>query len=354
MILRFALALTVFAGGSIAQVAPVPADPLELVTGQTNVPAGAQQRATVVALMENAINNHNLHMHGNNPFDLRVSFSAAASTLYPAAQGTLEETWVSGQHWRWTATLGGYSQLQIGWNGGVYGQSKAPMPMRLKTLREALFAPFPGAGRRVTIRTSAVSWNGVPLTCVLTSASGNQQTPANGRQWYENEYCIDPATNTLRILSIAPGMYAAYDYSNGHKFHDHLLPGRITVTENGATTVDAQINSVSDADASNLSIYQPTQQMLDQGAAPVSAMPARFPMILPGSPNTVTQPVIVHVTLDASGKILEMEALQSNANTVSALRAAMANSFGPAPVPDGASPPLREAFINVQFRGSRP
>ncbi len=338
--------------GQTPSIVPVPSDPLELVTGQTQIPAGPQQRSALVTLMGNALANHNLHIRADNPFDIRVSFSAAASTLYPAGQGTLEESWVSGQHWRWTASLGNYSQLQIGSNSAVYGQNLAVMPMRVKALREALFAPLPGNGSRLTLRSASVSLNGTPLTCVLTSAGANQQTPANGRQWYENEYCIDPATSTLRISSIAPGMYVVYDYANGHKFHDHLLPGKITITESGSVVLEAQINSVTDADPSNLTIYTPTAQMMAQGAAPVIEMPERFPRFFPapaGSQSAV-QPIIVHATLNQQGKILEIEALQSNPYTAAALQMVMQETFGGRPVPAGASPHLREAFINVQFR----
>ena len=346
------LSIAPYAIAQTASIAPIPPDPLELVTGQTQIPASPQQRAAVVTLMGNALANHNLHVRGDNPFDIRVSFNAAASTLYPAGQGTLEESWVSGQHWRWTATMGDYSQLQIGSNSAVYGQNRAVMPMRVQALREALFAPLPGNGSRLTLRSSSVLLNGTPLTCVLTSSGANRQVPANGRQWYENEYCIDPATSTLRISSIAPGMYVAYDYANGHRFHDHLLPGKITITESGSTVLEAQISSVTDADPSNLTIYTPTAQMTAQGAAPVIEMPERFPRFFAapaGSPSTV-QPVIVHATLSQGGKILEIEALQSNAYTAAALRMVMQETFGGRPLPAGASPHLREAFINVQFR----
>lgn len=346
------LGIAAFAIAQTPSIVPVPPDPLELVTGQTQVPSGPQQRSALVTLMGNALANHNLHMRGDNPFDIQVSFNAAASTLYPAGQGRLEESWVSGQHWRWTATLGNYSQLQIGSNSAVYGKNLAVMPMRVKSLREALFAPLPGDGSRLTLRSASVSLDGTPLTCILTSSGANQQVPANGRQWYENEYCIDPATSTLRISSIAPGMYVTYDYANGHKFHDHLLPGKIAITEGGSTVLEAQINSVTDADPSNLTIYTPTAQMTAQGAAPVMEIPERFPQFFaaPAGSLTAIQPVIVHATLNQQGRILEIEALQSNAYTAAALRMVMQQTFAGRPLPAGASPHLREAFINVQFR----
>ena len=344
------VAVLLFAGVLSAQ-AGVPPDRLELVTGRTEIPQGPQQRGAVVSLLENTLANHNLHLRGNHPYDLQVTFTAAASTLYPAGSGTLEESWVSGQHWRWTAALGGYSQLQIGSDQGVYGQSQQPMPMRLKTVREVLFAPVVLRARQVTIRTASASMNGTALTCILTSAGSNPQVAADGRQWYETEYCIDPATSTLRVFSLAPGIYVAYDYANGHKFHDHLLPGKITVTENGATTVDAQINSVADADANNVALYQPTGAMIAQGAAPVAGMAERFPILIPstnGTASSAVEHVIVHATLDRAGKILELEALQTNSSTLKALQHVMATTFGALPTPQGASPLLREAYINVR------
>jgi hypothetical protein len=66
--------------------------------------------------------------------------------------------------------------------------------------------------------------------------------------------------------------------------------------------------------------------------------------------SAAVQPVIVHATLNQAGKILELEALQTNGSTVSALQHVMTARFAARATPLGASPHLREAYINVQIR----
>jgi hypothetical protein len=160
------------------QIAPVPSDPLEAVTGETHVPASPEERAALVSLMQRALENHDLHLRGGAPYHLQVSFAAAPSTLNPGGAGVLEETWVSGQNWRWSGNVGGYANVQIGSNGAVYGQSAAPMPIHFKLLRDALFAPVLAVGRQATLRSANVSIEGAAATCILFSGPHNEQTPA--------------------------------------------------------------------------------------------------------------------------------------------------------------------------------
>ena len=315
--------------GQPRAIAPIPANPLELATGVTQVPATAADRAGIVSLMDRAFQNHFMHLRGTPPYALQLSFNASASTLYPAGSGTLQQTWVSGENWRWSASFGNYSQLQISSNAAVYGQNPAIMPLRIRTLRQAVFAPIPsGEGRRSTIRTANALWNGANVTCILLSAGQNEQTPAQWRQWYETEYCIDPTTALLQIYSMAPGIYAAYDYSNALRFHDKTLPGRITVTENGATVLEVQLTSITDVDRSNLAPFVPTAQM--QGASRVLLHD--------------------HATIDEHGKIQEVEALQASSVSAAAVNAVMQSQFPGRPQPAGSSAHQREAFVNVQMR----
>jgi hypothetical protein len=334
--------------------APVPSDPLELVTGTTQIPATAAARADVVTLMNHAAQNHALHSRGGAPYNLQVSFNASASTLYPQGQGSLQETWVSGENWRWTTTLGNYSQIQTDSSGAIYGEIKNVMPMRVRTLRQVLFVPVMNMqlGSRSTIRTATVTYNGKPVTCVLTSGSGNDQVPAQGRQWYENEYCIDPTNSTVQIFSPAPGIYAAFDYASPLKFHGHVLPDRITVTEKGQTVLQANLTSITDADPSNLAIFAPTGQMVAQGPGTVMDGLERFPMpVMDASvPQGVVQPTIVHATFAPNGHIEEVETLQSGPFADRALAMVANFQLPPAAQPSGAPSRQREAFINVQFR----
>jgi hypothetical protein len=344
------------AGSGLCQkysIAPVPPDPLELVTGPTQVPATPEQRGALVALLNRAIEHYSLHARGTPAHVLQISFAASASTLNPGGSGQLRETWLSGENWRWDGTLGGYTLLRISSNAAVYDQNPNSMiPLRLKMLANAVFAPIQGAPRRETLRTASVQWKGSPITCILMSPAGNPETAQNGRQWYETEYCIDPATGLLDIYSIAPGIYTVYDYTNALKFHDRMLPGKITITENAATVVEAQLTNLADTDsATSGSLLTPTAQMVSQGAATALALPGRFPIRAPrAGSGTVIEPVIVHAVIESDGKVLESEALQTSSVSTTALNLVNGMKF-PAPKPASGAPAMeREAFINVQFQ----
>jgi hypothetical protein len=336
-------------------VAPVPPDALELVTGPTQVPANAEQRGALVALMNRAVAHYSLHSRDTAPHVLDISFNATASTLNPGGAGQLRETWTSGENWRWDGSLGGYSLLRISSNAAIYDAIPSMMiPLRLKMLANAVFAPIQGAPRRETIRMASVTWKGAQITCILTSAEGNEQVPAYGRQWYETEYCIDPSTGLLDIVSIAPGVYTVYDYTNALKFHDRVLPGTVTITEDGATVVAAQLTSIVDFNPSNASLLTPTAQMMANGPATALQLPTRFAIPGPGNaPGPVVQPVIIHAVIDAGGKVREWEALQNSSVSGPALAMISKMNFGTATPASGASPIEREAYINVRFRPLR-
>jgi hypothetical protein len=208
-------------------------------------------------------------------------------------------------------------------------------------------------GRQATLRSANVSIDSAAATCILFSGPQNEQMPAQGRQWYETEYCLNPASGAIRTWSPAPGIYVAYNYANAIAFHGRTLPGAIKVTVNGGTVLEAQMTSMIDASPNDLSPYTPTSQMTAQGPATVGGLPMRFPLIMWDNnlaEGSVVQPTIVHVTLDPGGKVLEAEPLQTSAVSQRALAAVLNTNFESRPQPAGASPLLREAFINVQFR----
>jgi hypothetical protein len=217
-------------------------------------------------------------------------------------------------------------------------------------MANAIFAPIGGAPRRETLRSTSVAWKGSQITCILTSEAGNAQVAAQGRQWYETEYCIDPATGLLNIYSIAPGMYTVYDYSNALKFHDRVLPGRVSISENGTTVVDAQLTSLTDINPADTSPFIPTAQMIAQGSATALALPGRFRMNGPAiAPGGATQPVIIHAVIDTAGHVRESEALQTSAVSAAALDFVNDMTFGPMKPASGAAPLERESYINVRF-----
>ena len=178
-------------------VAPVPQDPHEPVTTHVTTAATPGDRANLLALLERAKQNADLHMPGTAPFSLAVTFVAGGDVTY-VGSGELTETWLSGQSWRWTANLGNYSQVRIG--SGMRGfdeQQVRVIPMRVKMLRQALFWPIGGNTSTVMLRKAAVQWNGKPTTCILI---GKPYSPSvSGRDWTETEYCIDNASGLLQV-----------------------------------------------------------------------------------------------------------------------------------------------------------
>jgi hypothetical protein len=72
----------------------------------------------------------------------------------------------------------------------------------------------------------------------------------------------------LDIYSIAPGIYTVYDYTNALAFHARVLPGTVTITENGTAVMTAQLTSIADIDPANTSLFTPTAQMIRKGPRP--------------------------------------------------------------------------------------
>src|ERR1051325_8354183 len=215
--LFFALILNLLCIGLISaqtkQVAPVPGDPLELATGPASIADTPEKRSAILNLLERARQNNNLHVKGMNPFALKASFNSSGSAGN-SEFGVLEESWLSGATWRWSEHLGSYSQLRIFHKGVAYDSNPGSyQPLRLEMVRQAIFWPVGGNFANTVLRVAEANWNGKPVTCALIAgprASASQET---GRQWIEEEFCIDPATGFLQTYSIAPGIYDVYDYS---------------------------------------------------------------------------------------------------------------------------------------------
>ena len=144
-------------------LAPVPADTQEPVTGSIQVPTTPAERAAALSLLERARQNSDMHLAGTPPFQLDVTFVASGNVSY-VGSGTLSETWLSGQRWRWTANLAGYSQTRIGRGQMGFDEQPVPaVPLRVHMLREAVFWPVRfGPGAR--LRTAAAQRNGKSLT----------------------------------------------------------------------------------------------------------------------------------------------------------------------------------------------
>jgi hypothetical protein len=111
---NFFLLLSSFAlAAGQVKVAPVPADPHELVTGATQMASSPQDRANAMALLERSRQNSDLHMPGGSPFVLNLSFNVTGGSQ--TGTGEISETWLSGRQWRYDQTLAarGESRLRV-------------------------------------------------------------------------------------------------------------------------------------------------------------------------------------------------------------------------------------------------
>ena len=348
------LILNVFCAGFVTaqtkQVAPVPGDPLELATGPATIADTPEKRSAILSLLERARQNNNLHVNGMNPFDLKASFNSSGSAGNSEV-GMLEESWLSGATWKWSEHLGSYSQLRIFRNGVAYDSNPGTyQPLRLQMIRQAIFWPVAGNFANDVIRVSESSWNGKAVTCALVAgprASASQET---GRQWIEEEYCIDPTTGFLQTYSIAPGTYNVYDYSNAFEFHGHSIARRITIVQNSIPIATVELSEMKDLNSTDESLFTPTADM--KGPGIMLGPPMRFPQVsknnLAATATGVVQPIIIHAALDVTGRVLEAEALQTSQSTLSdaALKLVKNTNYGRA---RNRGLVQRDVFINVQF-----
>jgi hypothetical protein len=327
---------------------PVPYDPLELATGPVQVADSPDKRSAILGLLERARQNNNLHISGMAPFHLRASFTIVGSD--PAnGFGELEEMWANGAAWRWNAQLGNYSQTRVLYRGVAYDASpQAYQPLKLQTVRQAIFWPVSGNFVNDVIRVANTTLNGKTVTCALISGPRAEATTVPGRQWHEEEYCIDPKSGLLQSYSVAPGIYSTYDYSNAVTFHGHTIAKGITIVEAGNIATQVLIDSLQDLSAAE-SLFTPTAEMKSPGI--LISEPMRFPQFAKADPalaGIATQPIIVHATLDTEGKVLEAETLQLTGSPLSdaALKLVKSTNYGPSRAGRRLQ---RDVFINVQF-----
>ncbi len=185
---------------------PVPADPLELVTGPAQAVETAEQRLAAVALLNRA---RDLSTVRAQPYDLKTSFTSTGGS---ASDGnwSLEDMSPSKGIYRWTAQGPAYSVINLYPNttrGTLYSNlSSGVVPLRLEQVREALFFVYPPTGPQASIRTATGYLNGMQQNCVLI-ANGFRGPALNGaRDWLESELCADSANGLLTTYSPAPGL----------------------------------------------------------------------------------------------------------------------------------------------------
>lgn len=331
------------------KAAPLPKDPLELVTSGAQIADAAESQKDAVPLLTRARSNEVIR-NSNQGYDIKVSFTVTSGgqTEYDG-DWEMEEIHIPRLGTRWTArTASGYSTTQISAGGLNYGEGTTTMPLRLHEARAALFAAAATTTDQSRIRTANATYNGLPVTCVLLAGSESLPTPGGGRRWDETEECIDPKTGLLQVHSQVPGRYYAYDYTDAPPLGNRVVPRKITVTESGKTVVVIRVDSVTPLSDADPKLFEAGKEMK---WAPISASAQKL-FVYPGqgaiSPDAVIQPVCVFGLITPEGKLAEAHSMQAaDPNSQAAVDYAKAmNYYGPTP---GGGPTQHFVFIIEKF-----
>jgi len=336
---------------------PMPADPMELVTGDAQQVQDAQQRIAAIDLMENARSLSNVRAQ---PYDLKTSFIAYGG-LASDGNWMLQDT-SRARKYRWTASGPNYSAVNLYPNGttnGLYSnQASGNLPLRLLQVRSGIFFVYPIPGPQASIRTAAGLLNGVPQNCVLVVIGAGNRTFSGGRNWEESEYCVDSKTGLLSQYSPAPGVFVRYDYSSGIRFHNATVPTSFSIFESGKVVAEARTVSVADPPAA-------TDPMFDTaGLTPVGSGRAmnpgmNLPIMMPAPGQTFTggnagsaiQVVSLHGDIGGDGRLSEVEVLASTnpALNQAAVERATVIAQARVPVQPGATMQSSEIFLTFEF-----
>jgi hypothetical protein len=318
----------------------VPPDAHELVTGPVESLTTPDSRTAALAMLQRCAQNTKLHAPSTPAYTLTASFTAFGEAAQ-TGPGQLSETWWSGREWRWTAALGGVSVARTMFQGQLVDENTpASAPSRVHMLRNAIWFAAQDPPANIQIRTSASTWQGKPVTCVLTSGIIGAPTQTQGRLWEESESCIDNQSGRIMISSLAPGTYTVYGYDRNLDFHGRMLPDHISIYVAGSQVIDSTFDIV---DAT-------THISAATGNRPTSTLegPLRMPIQVRGSAASV-QPVIIHASVGGDGHVNEAElsATSDSSLVETALTQVRNMNFGPT----GGE---RQIYVNVKFMPNQP
>jgi hypothetical protein len=335
----------------------MPADPLELVTGDAQPVQDAQQRIAAIGLLEKARNMTNIRVQ---PYDLKTSFTASGGT---ASDGSWILEDISRAHkYRWTATGPNYSAINLypdGTRNALYSnQASGSIPLRLLQVRSAIWGIYLIPGPQASIRTATGLLNGEPQNCVLVAISAGKRSFSGGRNWGEAEYCVDSKTGLLSQYSAAPGLFVRYDYSSGMRFHNTFIPTTFAISENGHVVAEARTISATDPPAATDPMFD-TAGLTALGAGPVMNRGGNMPMMMPApgqhvfAPNTspAIQVVALHGDVSGNGQLSEVEILASTDPSLNQAAVEQATSMAQsrATVQPGAIAQSSEMFLTFEF-----
>ena len=342
-------------GQNLPAAAPIPSDPLEIVTGGIAA-VDVSGRAEIVQLLERARKNYDLRS-ASRAYDLKVAFNvnSGGQTEHDGAW-QMEDIFEPGQGLRWTAKdAGTYAITRISKNGMLFGEETASyIPLRLQEARATMFDPIPAAAylNRASMRTTAAVYNGASVTCVLLSGPGNVSRASAARRWDESEECVDPQSGLLRVHSQVAGRYAAYDYTDAPQLAGHTLARKVIVTEGGKAVTTISVESLTEPAASDPSLFAPTEEMRARGRAIGTGAAQKISRVFRGTRNSrdpKSQTVCVFGVVTPSGQLAEVHSLQpANPNSEAAVEAVKQMNFAGA-APSKIQPQQHFVFVVGTF-----
>ena len=353
------LPLTAF-GPKPVRMAPVPADPFELVTGPVQLVSSSAGREDVFRLLSRARSSYVLR-DSLDAWDLKVRFTvdSGGGTNYDG-KWEMEDQFAPAQGDHWTATSdSGYAITGIFLGDALYSEGTArAIPLRLQEARAMLFNPLPSTAYadKGSIRTAAASFQGTPVTCVLLTRLTRLAIPANGRAWDESEDCIDLQTGLLKTHSEVPGRYSVYDYTNAPRLGEHVLPRTVTVTEAGRTVSKISVEDLRQIPMPDSSLFRLTDRMKASGEGVAMASASKLQRMHGegrATSSSTIRPVCVFGLVSPGGKLVEAHSLQpADPNSAAALKDAKEIDFSPS-LPAGGPPQQHFVFVIEKFLSPR-
>jgi hypothetical protein len=274
------------------------------------VQAASEGPGAALEILQRALQNSRLQNASMGPFRIDATFTAGQ-----AGSGQFTETWLSPQAWRWSATLGGATVVRGVTSQGAYASSNEAVPMQVHLLRNAIFSSMYGNVAMGThLRTAAVTANGKPATCMMTSGVLGP-AKITGRFWEELEYCFDNASGLLVSSSFAPGVFTVYSYAQNQNLRGHTLPDHFTMYEGGNQVLDGALQ-LSDAAGTDPNSLAPVPGMGPRGAVLDAPIRQAMPMPAPSGATKVL-PVIVHANV-FNGEVMQAEVCAASDPSVAA------------------------------------
>jgi hypothetical protein len=260
--------------------------------------------------IEKALGRQVLGQEGGQPFHLTMEISVKAAAPDPAYHATIDETWLTKDHWVRTVTADGLRQTVIADPAGLHYVTEGDyFPLWLRSFVWGMFSPIPALSdwtRGNEVIEQKVFPNGIKSTaCIhhefMLGAETKQMNFAN--------LCF----NNERLLGLVQGPEFSVEFDDYAKFKKFDVPRTLAVESNGVRLIGkVTVLELASADA----------RIPDVPASATADDPLRFVTIStpnleklagdqldPGWPQQIPGhgQFTVWVAIDRAGKVREVD-----------------------------------------------